>query len=337
LISFESIINEIRIRRIDPLARKLAEKYGYRPYMVQRYLEMMGFDECVELLEAFETLRPPPTIRCNNLRIDCNELVTRLERLGFELEPVPWCNYCYNVVKAPRSPSIGATHEYLKGYYYVYRDAAPTIPPIICAPKPRWIVLDVCAAPGGKATHLLQQMEDRGLLVANEISRPRIALLLTHLHRMGFKSFIVLNEDGRVLPYKLRLEFDYILVDAPCSAEGRIMYDPSRKTKTSEEDLAQLVLREIELLSASIRLAKPGAFIVYATCSIAPEENEYVVSKVLELHRNVEIIEPFIRIGDRGLTGFAHLTFDPRVSRCVRLWPHKHKVEGFFVCIFRKM
>ena len=338
-VSAEEVLNDIYFDDISAEARELAKRYGYLPYMVQRYIDMLGIEETKELLQTFEELRPYPVIRCNYLRIDCGELVRELNAMGFDFEPLEWCNYCYRVVSQPSSPTIGATHQYFKGYYFVYRDASPTIPPIVQAPKAGDIVLDMCAAPGGKATHLLQLMEDRGLLIANDKALSRIPALLSHLYRMGFKSFIVINDDGRNLPRYLANTFDSVLVDAPCSAEGGIMFDPSRKTRTSINDLAKLVAREIELLAAGIELAKPGGVIVYSTCSIAPEENEYVIMRILEMYKGIVRVESIDIPGSwsPGLRQFRNLEFPRDVTNCIRVWPHRHRMEGFFVCKLRKL
>ncbi len=335
-LDFRDVLKDIRIDSISSEAKTLAEKYGYLPYMVQRYLDMLG-DEAIELLDTFERLRPSPVIRVNTLKIDTGKLIARLRDLGFDFKPIPWCSYCFRVTRFPESPSIGATHEYLKGFYYVYQDAPPTIPPLLMDVKPEMLVLDMCAAPGGKATHILQLMEDEGILIANDKARSRIPILLTHLFRMGFRSYIVTCFDGRDLPRVLNLRFDRVLVDVPCSAEGRIMFDPGRKTRTDQHDLAKLVAREIELLVSAIELTAIGGLVVYSTCSIAPEENEYVVSRVLKLYgENIEVVEPNINRFSRGLTRFRNLEFDPDVEKCLRIWPHRHGMEGFFVCVIRK-
>jgi len=335
-VDYRDVLRDIAIETVSREARELAHRFGYLPYMVERYIDMLGREEALELLKAFETLEPPPTIRVNTLRIGVEELVQRLENIGFELRRLEWCSYCLEVVKSPQSPSIGSTHEYLKGFYYVYRDYAPTIPPSLAPARPEQLVLDLCAAPGGKATHLLQQMEDRGLLIANDKARGRIPILIAHIQRMGFRSALITCLDGRDLPKILRPAFHYVLVDAPCSAEGGIMYDPGRKTRTSIEELAKLVAREIELLESGARLLREGGILVYSTCSIAPEENEYVVTKVLQRVPSLEVVEPPINRWSWGLESFRGMEFDKRVRKCVRVWPHRHGVEGFFVCILTK-
>ncbi|MEM2200923.1 MAG: RsmB/NOP family class I SAM-dependent RNA methyltransferase [Ignisphaera sp.] len=333
------IVHDIKVKKISNEAISLAKKFGYLPYMVQRYIDILGYEETTKLLNTFEHYIYRPVILCNNLKIDCNLLIKKLTAFGFELKPVYWHRYGYIATKVVKSPTLGSTHEFLKGFYYVYRDAASLLPVVALSPTPNSKVLDMCAAPGGKSVHILLAMMDRGLLVANDISKVRVKSLVVNLFRMGLKSYVVISEDATVLPKKINDKFNYILVDAPCSAEGAIMFDKSRKTKTSEEDLARLVLREIKLLLSAIVMAKPGAQIVYTTCSIAPEENEYVLTKVLDLvGDDVVNIEPLnIDVGDSGLRRFNDLEFNSKVVCCTRIWPHKHFMEGYFVCSLRKL
>ncbi len=332
-VGINNILKDITIDFISEEAMYLARKYGYAPYMVERYLRMLGYEEALKLIESFENFRKRIAILCNYLRYDCDKLSKKLENMNFVLKNIQWCNYCLYIETAPSSPSIGSTHEYLKGYYYVYRDQASLIPPLILNPEKNSITLDMCAAPGGKAAHIMLLMEDTGLLIANDISRRRSISLLSHFIRMGFKSYVVINENAIELVKKFGKEkFDYVLLDAPCSAEGGIMFDPSRKTKTSIEVLAKLVEREIKLLHTALQLVKRGGRVVYTTCSIAPEENEYVVTKVLEHYDGIEVEEPRLNYWSNGFTKFLNITFDYRVSKCIRIWPHRHFMEGYFIC-----
>lgn len=320
-----------------PDAERLARRYGYQAYMVERYIRILG-GEAEELLEAMEDPSIlKHTVRCNNLRVGCGWLVERLEGLGFRLRPIPWAEGSYEVLEGPRTPSIGATHEYLKGYYYLHRDPSPLIPPLNMDLKPGLEVLDACAAPGGKATYMAQIMGDTGLIVANDISLNRIRALVSNIARMGFKSIAVIRGDARRIDRILGREFPRILVDAPCSAEGYIMIDPSRKWRTSQKDLAALVRREIEILYSALKLLGEGGIAVYSTCSIAPEEGEYVVSAVLDAYRgSVEVVEPRLNMWSRGLHDIWIKGISPEVRRCIRTWPHKHGMGGSFACVLRK-
>ncbi len=335
-VEANDVLKRIKWWKCSEWAIRISERYGYLPYMVCRYEEMLGREEALQLLESFENFKPRITIRVNDLVIDPRELINKLEDLGFRLKRLEWCSYCLEIVEQPPSPSIGATHEYLKGLYFVYRDPAPTVPPIVLDPRPGAKAIDVCAAPGGKATHVLQIMRDEGLLVANDKARSRIPILLSHFVRMRLRSFVITWMDARELPKYLGESFDYVVTDVPCSAEGGIMFDPTRKTKTKPNDLAKLVAREIEILGAAVDLARPGARIVYSTCSIAPEENEFVVSKILEAYDDLKIVKPKLNLWDWGLDYVPNLELEPEVRNCIRIWPHRHGMQGFFVCLLEK-
>ena len=336
-VGLRKIIDDIMVKP-SQLASSIAKKYGYRPYMVERYLEILGYEETVKLLEAFE--KPlKPVVRCNDLRIDCDELVNSLEKLGFKLKHIPWSIHGYRVVAEPSSPSIGSTHEYLKGYYYVHRDAAPLIPGILLV----WggfkgRVLDACAAPGGKATQIAQLMMGEGLVVANDLVLYRLKALIGHVLRMGFNNIVVTWSDLRKVPEIHGLKYERILLDVPCSGEGTIMFDPGRKKRTSIRDLAGIVEREIELLESAIKLLKPRGLLAYVTCSIAPEENEYVVYRVLEKHPEVAIAKPLVKLfnWDPWIKNFHGLEFPRDYDYCIRTWPHRHGLMGFTTCLLTR-
>ncbi len=336
-MDWKKIIKDIRVRSVSEEAISLARKYGYRVYMVERYIRLLGLEDTKRLLDAFE--KPlKPVIRCNDLRIDCDKLAFLLEDLGFRLEYIPWSIHGYRVVEEPPRPSIGATHEYLKGYYYVHRDAAPLVAALILEPSPEDKVLDGCAAPGGKATHLAQLMKGRGLVVANDIVLYRLRALVGHVLRMGLWNIVVTWSDLRKMPRITRKRYDKVLLDVPCSAEGAIMFDKKRKKKTTQLDLARIVAREIELLNAGLDLLKDNGILLYVTCSIAPEENEYVITRILEMRNDVDVVEPPRKLFNwsPGITRFHKLSFDDRVRKCIRIWPHIHNMMGMFMCLLSK-
>jgi NOL1/NOP2/sun family putative RNA methylase len=335
-ISVNDILREIYIKP-SRLAENLAVKYGYLPYMVERYIRILGFKEAEELLEAFE--KPlKPVIRTNTLLVKPVDLKHRLEELGFKLEPISWVPEAFRVVESPTTPSIGATHEYLKGYYYVHRDAASLLPVKLLLYNFRGEVLDSCAAPGGKTTYISQLLNDEHYVYANDLVLYRLKALIGHLARMRINKVLVLWSDARKLSRLLKKRFERVLLDVPCSGEGTIMFDPGRKTRTRMRDLARIVKREIELLYTNIEMLEEGGILAYVTCSIAPEENEYVVYKVLNMRNDVEIIKPPIKLfeWDQWLKSYQHIDFPDEYRYCIRLWPHKHKLIGLTTCLLRR-
>jgi len=307
--------------------------------MIQRYIDILGEKEALELIRAFE--KPvKPVVRTNTLLISSYELKSKLGRLGFKLEEIPWAPGSFWVIEKPSSPSLGATHEYLKGYYYVHRDASSLLPVLLLLHEYSGDVLDACAAPGGKSTYIAQILKEgkSGVVYANDLVLYRLRVLIGHAMRMRLDNIIVMWSDARTLSVKLKQRFQRILLDAPCSGEGRISVDPSRKHKTSILELAILVKREIELLASLVDLLEPGGVLAYVTCSIAPEENEYVVNYVIENKKNIVVIDPPIRLLEysKGITEFRGLKFSEDVEKCIRLWPHKHGLFGYTVCLLSR-
>ncbi len=318
-------------------AKRLAERYGYLAYMVERYMRILG-SSAEDLLRAMEDKKIlKPVARCNSLRIDCNKLEERLRSIGFHTRRLEWSREAIEILEHPESPTPGSTHEYLKGYYYLHRDSSPLIPPLNMDLGPGDEVLDACAAPGGKATYIAQLIGDEGLVIANDISLDRIRSLISNIARMGFKSIAVVRNDARRIGKVLGKRFEKILVDAPCSAEGYIMIDPGRKRRTDQKGLAMLVKRQIEILASAIEILEPGGILVYSTCSIAPEENEYVLSRVLEIYGDeISIREPRISNWSRGLEDLWIKRISPEVRKCIRTWPHIHRTGGSFVCVIER-
>jgi 16S rRNA C967 or C1407 C5-methylase (RsmB/RsmF family) len=153
-------------------SRELARRYGYNEFIVRRWINFFGFDETVRIIEAMER-GIPKHIRVNTIKIDEKELVERLEERGFKIEKTE-IPFCYKVIEEPYS--IGATPEYLMGYYYVMEKSS-CIPPLALDPKRDDIVVDFASAPGGKTTFLAQLMGNKGVLLAIEANKERIQAL----------------------------------------------------------------------------------------------------------------------------------------------------------------
>jgi NOL1/NOP2/sun family putative RNA methylase len=316
--------------RSTPEARRLAQKYGYLPYIVERYLELLG-GEAEDLLEANE-VPMPETLRCNDFKISCGELESRLGEAGFELERVPFLPHGYHVISSPISP--GATHEYLKGYYYL-QDPGSMLIVYVMNPRPSATILDMAAAPGGKSTQILQLTRDSSLLIAVEPKRERIKALRSNLQRMGFSNYILIRSDARFLSLDTKPE--QVLLDAPSSGEGIIRKDKDRKTKTSLSDLRRIHELQVELLNRALSLVSPGGTVTYAACSTAVEEGEYTVHKVLADKDYVTTERSFGFPLSKPFEEYRGVIFDDRVKGCGRLFPHKQGTEGFFICKLRRL
>ncbi len=306
-------------------SKELAKRYGYSEFIVRRWIKFFGEEETEKIIEAFEG-GVPKYIRVNTIKIREDELLERLGERGFSLRrtEVP---FCYEVVEEPYS--IGATPEFLMGYYYVM-DKSSCVPPLALDPKPGERVLDMAASPGGKTTMLSMLMENEGVIVALEPQEERVQPLVDNVNRMGAMNVAIVRLDGRRVS-KLGVRFDRVLLDAPCSGEGVIYKDPSRKVSRGAEDIAFCSSLQKQLILAAFDVLKRGGILVYSTCTLTPEENEMVIDFLLS-KRNARVEE--IEWGDRALLleGVSE-----EVAKASRFYPHRHRTAGFFVAKIRKI
>ncbi len=318
-------------REVRQRAKELAAKYGYLAYMIERYLVLWGEEETIQFLEACEKT-PRTSIRVNTLKADEQSTVRRLEEKGVLLEPIEGVPSGYWADFGDRTP--GSLLEYMLGLYYI-QSMPSMVVTLMLDPQPDEIVMDMAAAPGGKTTHIAQLMENRGLVIAVEQDRLRIASLESNVYRCGVSCAMVFRGDARKIS-QMGIAPDRILLDAPCSGEGLLPVDPTRKTSKSMADIRFCATREDELLDAAVRVLKPGGVLVYSTCSIAPEEGEYIVDEVIRRHPDITVVPPDVSLGVEGYTAPYGVEMNPSLRHARRFLPHVHGTEGFFICKLQK-
>jgi len=283
-----------------------------------------------EFLKALE--RPlPHTVRVNTLKISPDELKERLEGKGCQVEVAPWCPYFFTV---RGTKSVGLFFEYWQGYYYV-QEASSMVAPLALDPKPGELVLDMCAAPGGKTTHIAEMMRNTGTIIANDIDLKRIRALGGNLSRLGILNAFISQYNAVNLPEKVL--FDRVLVDAPCSAEGSARKSPHLRGGASLVYIKRISNFQKHALLKAIDLTKVGGVIVYSTCTFAPEENEMVVQHALQ-NRDVRLEPIDLDIPHcPGLTEWEGERFHPDMELCFRIYPHHLDTGGAFVAKLRKL
>jgi NOL1/NOP2/sun family putative RNA methylase len=308
----------------------IGKQLGYQDYMTKRFVEMIGEEETKKLL-YFNEQELHKIIRLNSLRVPISKTKQFLEKKGVKLEEIKGLPEGKKVVKS--SVPIGATQEYLNGYYML-QGKNSMFPSRILNPQKGELVGDFAAAPGGKTTHLAQLMHNEGIIVASEISANRCRILRSNLARMGVKNTVIMNMDSRNIS-SLNLVFDKVLLDAPCSGSGIIVTDKTRKQSKGRSDIQNYHNNQVSLLVEAIKTVKSGGEIVYCTCSLEPEENELVISKILE-QETVQLIDIDLE-GDPGILKFEEYTMNPQVIKARRLYPHKTNGEGFFIAKMVKL
>jgi NOL1/NOP2/sun family putative RNA methylase len=306
-----------------------------KPAFLERMRQLLGSE-----FPAFEAAMHDA--RINSVRVNTSKFeVSELEAfVGQSLERVPWCDSGRYVSHEWR---LGSSWLHAAGALYVQEASAMAVA-LALDPQAGERVLDLCAAPGGKSTHIAQLMHRKtysdsnaaGLLVCNEIVNARARILAENLERLGLPG-VVMNEDPARLAAAWPGFFDRVLVDAPCGGEGMFRKDPDAAREWNETTPATCAKRQTEIMNSAAELLKPGGTMVYSTCTFAPEENEMVIESFLESHPGFELLE---------LTGFEREGFNagrpewangnPILSRTVRLWPHKVRGEGHFMAKLRK-
>lgn len=291
-------------------------------FLRQRFLQLFP--------ERLEDIATPikPCIRVNTLRIEEKELVERLERKGVVMEKIPWTEHGYRVLES--SIPIGATPEYLLGYYFL-QDPASMKACEALAPKPGEIVLDMAAAPGGKTTYLSQLMKNTGAIVAIDVNPHRMKSLKSNINRIGCMNVIAINMDALHVK-RLGIVFDRILLDAPCTGTGTAHKNPEVLEK-SEQDLRICSLQR-ELLRAGLEVLKPGGVLVYSTCSYLPEENEFIINEALENYK-IELEE--VEHGEEAYLNPYGVSLREEIRKAKRFFPWKHGSQGFFIAKIRKI
>ncbi len=300
-----------------------------------RSVDLERYRDIVEDWPAFlaAASRPEPAVvRARTGRITPEALADRLRAQGFSVSGKEGLPGFFEVGGGPGP--VSATREHWLGLLYQQQASTGVAAPAL-APQPGERVLDLCAAPGGKTTHLAQLMDDRGCLVASEISESRIRGLLGNVYRLGHTNVFVVAGDGRQFPGGAL--FDKVLVDAPCSGEGTLRRREGKAPRQSSSFLGYVTRAQRELLRRAIALTRPGGSVLYVTCTFAPEENEAVVDEILRTEP-VELEPLALPVPHApGLTAWDGTAFDPRLEGSARIYPHHFDSGGLYLAKLVKL
>jgi len=272
------------------------------------------------------------SLRVNTLKAERSKILALLANL--RLRQLPFYRDGFSV---EGKYSLGNHLTHGLGLIYVM-EVASMLPVIVLEPQPGEVVMDLCAAPGSKTTQIAQLMDNQGLLVANEISRKRMRGLIHNVKRCGLLNEVVVSINGHKVHRIFSDYFDRILVDAPCSAEGTIRRSKAVLYHWGVSNIQRMSRLQIGLATSAFRALRPGGTMVYSTCTIAPEENEKVISYLLEKYPEAELLPIKVdRFKTRpGITNWQDVTFDRRVENCVRILPQDNDTAPFFIARLTK-
>jgi 16S rRNA (cytosine967-C5)-methyltransferase len=264
-------------------------------------------------------------MRVNILKGSRDDVINRLHDEKIEATPTPFSPVGVFLQHPPPLTSWGLLQE---GWLQV-QDEASQLVSFILAPHPGERVLDVCAAPGGKTTHVAQVMEDQGEIVAVDVSPGKLTLLQENCRRLGISIVKALNRDAQSpLPFSDG-SFDRVLVDAPCTGLGTLRRNPDGKWRVTEGDIPRLQKLQGQILAQAAPLVKGGGVLVYSTCTMTPEENEGVIESFLSAQEgfHLEEVSSYLPPGCEGLID---------EKGYFRTFPHRQRTDGFFAARMRR-
>jgi 16S rRNA (cytosine967-C5)-methyltransferase len=288
-------------------------------WLIQRWIRESGVEETVKVC-TFNNQISSLTLRTNTLKINRKDLIEKLEEK--ELSPFPAIYSEEGIVV--KNPPPTSELPFIKDNLYIIQDEASQLVTTLLDPNPGEQILDACAAPGGKTTHIAQKMENQGEIYALDISQGKLDLIAELCQRLGIKIVRELKGDAtQSLRIPQGLKFDRILADVPCSGFGTLRRNPDLKWKRGEEDIKRLSELQFSILRNLATYVKEGGVLLYSTCTVFHEENEDVVDKFLEGNPEFQL-DRMDKILPEKFHSFIH-------NRYFKTFPRRDEMDGFFI------
>jgi 16S rRNA (cytosine967-C5)-methyltransferase len=304
----------------DPI-EKLAVQTAHPAWMLERWMKALGPSETHSLALA-NNRAPNVAFRVNTLRAQPEEALAALERAGVQFHTSAMTPGAYI---ADQGSALASTAPAREGLIYV-QDEASQLVSLLLDPKPGERVLDLCAAPGSKTSHIAALAGRDSTIVACDLHPHRLRTLVSSCIKLNAGSVDAVALDATCdLPFTCAASpFDRVLVDAPCSGTGTLRENPEIKWRLSAPDIARMAEVQLKLLETGVRAVGPGGRLVYSTCSIELEENERIIRKLLEQGAPFDIMKPDAGAGLVTTDGF------------IRTYPHQHGSDGFFAAVLKR-
>lgn len=301
----------------------LSVSYSYPKWLTEKYVGLFGSEFAESLMDAGNAV-PELTLRTNTLRITPEELIEELKKEGLEATVG---KYVREAVVLKSTAAVAKLKAFHDGLFQV-QDESSMLPVTILAPQPGETVLDACSAPGGKATHMAQLMQNRGTIVARDVYEHKLKLIDSAADRLGIS--IVKSElhDATIPDKSNERAFDRVLLDAPCTGLGIIRRKPDIKWARETKGIESITKWQKTLIQTVSAALKPGGVLVYSTCTLLPEENEEIVRTFLKNNQDFveDDIAPFL---PKALAVHAR-------GGTLQLYPNRDGIDGFFMARLRR-
>ena len=323
LHSIDDLTKEILYENKHDFASQAALDYFTPTWIIRKFIEQWGEDFTKKVLSTFlETI--PLYIRINELKSNLKEIVENFENQGISFEvdkDLP------NLIRIENSPiPIPRTREFKNGKIVIQQKAS-VLASLVLDPEPDSSILDMCASPGSKTSHIAALLGDKPVITAVDINKERIEILKERMKLLGVQQLQIIQGDSRDFSNVTDKRYDRILVDPPCSSSGTYSSRPENKWKLKKRDLRWYVDLQTDLLEEASRLIKQDGIIVYSTCSLFHDENHEIITSFLEKNSNFILDQPIPIIGISKETPYGEVQ---------ELYPHLHETEGFFIAKIRK-
>ena len=272
------------------------------------------------------------TVRVNTLKSNVQDVIREFKENNIKFDRIEWYKDAL-VIKNVKEKELQNLEIYQKGKIYL-QSLSSMIPPLVLNPKPNEKVLDLTAAPGSKTTEIAALMEDKGYILANELDSIRCERLRYNIEMQGANIVEVINKRGEKVGEEHKEEFDKVLLDAPCSGEGRFLGNSPKTYRTwSKKTVNELAKLQKKLLKSAYEALKPGGVLVYSTCTLNKKENEEVLEWALE-NLELKLLDINLDLREK-LQGF-NKGLNKEISKAIRILPSK-SMEGFFIAKFKKI
>ncbi|MBI1803830.1 MAG: class I SAM-dependent methyltransferase [Ignavibacteria bacterium] len=299
---------------------RLGVRYSFQDWMVQEWMEQLGSE--TEQLLASLNQQAPVSLRVNTLKASREELQKRLQMEGIETE---LARYSPVGLIATKRFNIQTSSAFKEGWFEV-QDEGSQLVALIADPQPGQVVIDGCAGAGGKALHMAEMMGNDGELVAIDLDAKRLKELESRTVRAGVRNIRTQLREN-IIPENFLGKGDVVLVDAPCTGVGTIRRNPMFKWRVTESLVQHFSERQCEILAFNAQFVKPGGRLVYATCSMLRRENEDVIQEFLAGHPGFRLMPQQDRMATIGISVEGDF---------VRLYPHRHGTDGFFIAMMER-